>query len=72
MRKMICTLFLGITISTNLGCLIPIYSGDPTDRARQLLFSSEDLRQLLGEWERMWFLDMPSHVTPHRTHGGIL
>ena len=27
---------------------------------------------LLDEWERIWFLDQPSHMTPLRTHGGII
>lgn len=30
------------------------------------------LRQLLEEWERIWFLDQPDHATPVRTHGGII
>ena len=33
---------------------------------------AEDLRQALDEWERIWFLDQPSHMVPYRTHGGIL
>jgi hypothetical protein len=51
---------------------IPIYSADPGRRSAELLATSEDLRQALDEWERIWFLDMPSHMTPYRTHGGIL
>ena len=41
-------------------------------RAQQLIFTSEDLRTITDEWERIWFLDQPSHMTPWRTHGGIL
>ena len=32
----------------------------------------EDLRQITDEWERIWFLDQPSHMTMYRTHGGVL
>jgi len=49
-----------------------MYSGDPIRRARQLIYTSEDLRAITDEWERIWFLDQPSHMTPYRTHGGIL
>ncbi len=59
-------------LATNTGCLIPMYSADPTRRAQQLLYTSEDLRTALDEWERIWFLDMPSHMKPHRTHGGVI
>ena len=31
-----------------------------------------NLRTFLDEWERIWFLDMPSHMKPLRTHGGII
>jgi hypothetical protein len=37
-----------------------------------LIFTSEDLRNLLMEWERFWFLDMPDHMTLQRIHGGVL
>ena len=36
-----------------------------------LLNNSEDLRQIDYEWERIWFTDQPSHLTPERVHGGI-
>ena len=26
----------------------------------------------LDDWERLWFLDMPVHATPTRTHGGLM
>jgi hypothetical protein len=54
------------------GCLIPLYSGDPATRTRQLIFTSDDLRMLMEEWERLWFLDQPSHLSPKRTHGGVI
>jgi ABC-type dipeptide/oligopeptide/nickel transport system permease component len=64
--------FAAIALATNTGCLIPMYSGDPVRRAEQLLYTSEDLRQITDEWERIWFLDQPSHMTLYRTHGGVL
>ena len=41
------------------------------ERRQPLLFQSEDLRQIELEWERIWFVDQPSHLTPERVHGGI-
>jgi len=37
-----------------------------------MIFSSEDLRQLLNEWEFFWFLDQPDHMSPQRVHGGVI
>ena len=70
--KFIVLFLMGILIATNTGCLIPMYSGDPVRRAQQLIYTSEDLRAITDEWERIWFLDQPSHLTPYRTHGGVL
>jgi hypothetical protein len=52
--------------------MIPAYSADPTRRTQELMFTSENLRLFLDDWERIWFLDQPSHMTPYRTHGGII
>jgi len=65
-------LFAAVALATSTGCLIPMYSGDPIRRAEQLIYTSEDLRQITDEWERIWFLDQPSHMTLYRTHGGVL
>ncbi|HBU38648.1 MAG: hypothetical protein ACR2NE_07100 [Pirellulales bacterium] len=70
--KFIIALVIGILVATNTGCLIPMYSGDPIRRAQELIYTSEDLRAITDEWERIWFLDQPSHMTPYRTHGGVL
>jgi hypothetical protein len=70
--KFIVLFLMGILMATNTGCLIPMYSGDPVRRAQQLIYTSEDLRAITDEWERIWFLDQPSHLTPYRTHGGVL
>ena len=72
MRRFLLAGLLGLMLGLNTGCILPIYSGDPQRRTRQLIFTSEDLRAFLNEWERIWFLDMPSHMTPFRTHGGII
>ena len=36
------------------------------------MFTSENLRLFLDEWERLWILDQPDHMTPYRTHGGLI
>jgi hypothetical protein len=51
--------------------LVNEYSSDPNIRMNQLIIQSEDLRQIDEEWQRIWFTDNPSHLTPERIHGGI-
>jgi hypothetical protein len=72
MRKARWLICVAVLLATSTGCLIPMYSGDPVRRAQQLIYTSEDLRAITDEWERIWFLDQPSHMTPWRTHGGVL
>ena len=72
MRKLLLVLAVGLCLASTTGCFVPIYSADPVRRTQQLLYTSEDLRVLLDEWERFWFLDQPGHLTPYRTHGGII
>jgi len=72
MRRVLQLALLTVCLSTSVGCLLPIYSATPERRVQQLLFTSEDLRMIVDEWERFWFLDSPSHLTPLRTHGGII
>jgi len=55
----------------NAGCLVNSYASDPNTRMNQLVNQSEDLRQVREEWQRIWFTDQPSHMTPDRVHGGI-
>jgi hypothetical protein len=71
MRRLLVALAAAGLIVSNSGCLLNIYSPDPNRRMRQLLNNSEDMRQISNEWERIWFLDQPSHMTPERVHGGI-
>jgi hypothetical protein len=72
MRRLFQIMLLAVCVSSTVGCFIPIYSSRPERRVQQLLYTSEDLRSLVDEWERFWFLDSPSHLTPIRTHGGIM
>jgi len=72
MRRALQLIILAVCLSTSVGCFLPIYSARPERRVQQLLFTSEDLRMIVDEWERFWFLDSPSHLTPLRTHGGII
>jgi hypothetical protein len=72
MRRLLIATLLAVTLATNVGCFLPIYSADPARRTRQLLFTSEDMRNIIEEWERIWFLDQPDHMTPRRVHGGVI
>ncbi len=72
MRKLLLAAAFGMMVSTSIGCIIPAYSGDPSRRAPQLIYTSENLRMITDEWERVWFMDQPDHQTPYRTHGGII
>jgi hypothetical protein len=71
MRRLLFSLAVAGLVLSNTGCLINIYSSDPNRRILELLHNSEDLRQIEYEWERIWFTDQPSHLTPERVHGGI-
>jgi len=72
MRRWLLGALLGVLVLVNAGCIIPAFSGDPTRRTQQLLFVSDNFRKMLEEWERIWFLDQPDHMTPYRSHGVIL
>jgi hypothetical protein len=71
MRRVLFSLAVAGLVLSNTGCLLNIYSSDPNRRILELLHNSEDLRQIEYEWERIWFTDQPSHLTPERVHGGI-
>jgi hypothetical protein len=30
------------------------------------------LRSMMYQWERIWFLDQPDHMSPQRVHGGVI
>lgn len=71
MRRLLMLSALASLALSNTGCLLNIYSSDPNRRMAELISNSEDLRQIEYEWERIWFTDEPSHMTPERVHGGI-
>lgn len=71
MRKVVLGAVVAVLTLSNIGCIIPMYSPDRTRRMQQLLYTSENLRQIPDEWERAWLLDQPSHMTLYRTHGGL-
>jgi hypothetical protein len=72
MRNLLSALALGMLVAATAGCIIPAYSADPARRTEELMYTSENLRLLLDEWERTWLLDQPDHMTPYRTHGGLI
>jgi hypothetical protein len=72
MRRLVFATLLGVMLCSSVGCFIPIYSGDPVRRTQQLIFTSENYRQMLNTWERVWFLDQPDHMSPDRIHGGVI
>ena len=72
MRRFIFATLLSLSLATGTGCILPIYSGDRARRTQQLIFNSEDFRAAMNQWERIWFLDQPDHMTPQRVHGGVL
>ena len=72
MRSLLYVVLCGFLLSTTAGCIIPAYSADPTRRTQELINTSEDMRLILDQWERIWFLDQPTHMSPYRTHGGVI
>jgi len=72
MRKFLFSALLGAVCLVQTGCVVPIYSSNPDDRVRQMIYVSEGLRHINGIWERAWGLDMPDLQTPYRTHGGVI
>ncbi len=72
MRKLLFAVLAAVCIGSTAGCIIPGYSADPQRRTAELIYTSENLRMILDEWERIWFLDQPDHTTPYRTHGGLI
>lgn len=72
LNKLVLSILLGVLLISSTGCLIPIYSGDTKRRNDELINTSENLRSIHDEWQRIWFMDQPNHMTPYRTHGGII
>lgn len=72
MRNLFLLLAMTATLTAQSGCIIPIWSASPDERVRQMIYQSENYRQIPEIWERAWFLDMPDVATPYRTHGGVI
>jgi hypothetical protein len=71
-RKLFLGLIAFVGLAANSGCMVNQYDSDPNIRMQQLLYQSEDLRQIDNAWRRFWFNDMPSHLGPERINGGII
>lgn len=71
MRRMLLLVVLSLVLFSNTGCLLNLYDSDPNTRMEQLLFQSEDLRQIRGEWRRFWFTNQPSTMTWERVSGVV-
>lgn len=71
MRRIASIVLLALLCGSSTGCVMNMYSADDNIRLEQLMFQSEDMRQIREEWRRFWFTDQPSHLTPQRVHGGI-
>jgi hypothetical protein len=54
-----------------IGYFVEQYSSDPNRRMSELIKNSKDLQEIEMEWDRIWYTDQPSHMTPERVHGGI-
>ncbi len=50
---------------------LSLFHADPPPRIKQMLVESEALQKVQEEWERIWFTDHPSHLTPFRTDGTV-
>ncbi len=71
MRRILAMTTACLLMVSNTGCVLNMYSADDNIRMEQMLYQSEDLRNIREEWRRFWFTDMPSHLSPQRVHGGI-
>ncbi len=72
MRRWILATLMVVSLTFSVGCFLPAFSAERSERARQLIFVSEDFRALTKTWERFWFLDQPDHMSPELVHGGVL
>jgi len=71
MRRLMLFCVAALLGLSSTGCIINIWSSDPNRRMQQMLNVSEGLRQIEDTWDRFWFTDQPSHLTPITVHGGI-
>ena len=71
MQRWLLVTSVAALVLVNSGCFINIYSSNPNRRMNQLMNVSEGYRQIEDEWERIWFVDQPSHLTNERVNGGM-
>jgi hypothetical protein len=72
MRSLLALTVLAASVSFSSGCVVPIWSANPDIRVKEMIYQSENYRQIPEIWERIWFLDMPDLETPYRVHGGVI
>jgi hypothetical protein len=72
MRSLLALMVLAASVSFSSGCVVPIWSANPDIRVKEMIYQSENYRQIPEIWERIWFLDMPDLETPYRVHGGVI
>ncbi len=72
MRNLLALMVLAASVSFSSGCVVPIWSANPDIRVKEMIYQSENYRQIPEIWERIWFLDMPDLETPYRVHGGVI
>ena len=72
MRNLCLILIMATVSAVQSGCVVPIWSANPDERVRQMIYTSENYRHIPEIWERIWFLDLPDLETPYRTHGGVI
>jgi hypothetical protein len=72
MRSLLAWMVLAASVSFSSGCVVPIWSANPDIRVKEMIYQSENYRQIPEIWERIWFLDMPDLETPYRVHGGVI
>jgi hypothetical protein len=72
MRKLLFASMMLVSLAAQSGCIVPIWSANPDQRVRQMIYQSESYRHIPEIWERIWFLDSPDQATPYRTHGGVI
>ena len=56
------------------GFWLPFERTGTTMRAKPRIYSDEELRNILKEWERVWLFDDEDSekLKPQRTHGGVI
>jgi hypothetical protein len=71
MRRYLFLAALALVGLGNAGCFVNAYSPEPTERTEQLIYQSENLRQMQREKRVFWMTDSPSHLTPEHLDGHI-